>query len=333
MERGMSGKQRIALLCAAGGTVVILAVVLTATLPRTKTVSTVTGAVLRGDPDPREQLPIADAAITVAHGLAPGSFHSDGSGRFTIHFPEAIPAGEMITLKFRHPDYQPIDVTERAGDLLYVVRMTPNETGGRAASQKPPVTISDVRVRYAAKVTTTANIGSTVRTFQVVNTGNVPCSGSSTCSPDGRWKASVGGLSLDAGDGNAFRNTRVSCIAGPCAFTRITNDAFSQGGRVISVSVLNWSDTTTFLIEAEVVRTMPTETVRHLYPVIFGRSMNFTLPPSGQGPSIEAEVNGESIVFPLGPKLILSWANCQLEVAPDFTKMYRCDLKDGYQFH
>ena len=328
----MTRQRRIAIMGAGAAVLAILAIVLNATLPRTKVVSVLTGAVLRNDPDPREQLPIADAKITVVRRSAAGVFASDASGRFTIHLQQGMPVGEFVTLKFRHPDYKPLEIAERVGEQIYIVRMTPAREARPRTSEKPPVAISDLRVRYAAKVTTTANIGSTVKTFEVANTGNIPCDGNSTCSPDGRWKASVGGTSLDAGDGNAFRNARVSCIAGPCAFTRITNDGFSQGGRIISVSVLNWSDTTTFLIEAEVVRTMPTETVRHLYPVIFGRSLNFTLPPSAQGPSIEADLNGERIVFPLGPKLILSWADCQLEVAADFTKMYRCDLKDGYQF-
>jgi hypothetical protein len=327
----MSAKRRIVIAAAGVAALAFLAFIVTATLTRSEEVNLLTGAVLRSDPDPREQLPIADVKITVAGAQTAQSFTSDPSGRFEIRLPRPVPLGETVRLKFRHPDYQPLDLIEPAGHRLYIVRMHPAHEV-RRQPEKPPVVISDVRIRYAAKLTTTTNIGSTVKTFQVANVANVPCNGSSTCSPDGRWKASVAGTSLDAGDGNSFRNARVSCIAGPCAFTRIVNDGFSRGGRTISVSVLNWSDTTTFLVEAEVVRTMPTETVRYLHPVIFGRSMNFTLPPSGQGPSIEADVNGEAIVFPLGPKLILSWANCSLEVARDYTKMYRCDLKEGYQF-
>ena len=64
----------------------------------------------------------------------------------------------------------------------------------------------------------------------------------------------------------------------------------------------------------------------------FGRSMNFTLPAMAQGPSIEAEVDGAAIVFPLGPRIALSWADCRLEVGSDRTKLYRCELKPQYRF-
>ena len=86
---------------------------------------------------------------------------------------------------------------------------------------------------------------------------------------------------------------RVSCIAGPCPFTKIDSDGFSNGGRKIGATVRAWSDTVTFLVEAEVIHTMLTDSIRQAYPSIFGRGMSFTLPPTGQGPSIEADVNGQ----------------------------------------
>ena len=77
---------------------------------------------------------------------------------------------------------------------------------------------------------------------------------------------------------------------------------------------------------------MESELIRHTYPVTFGRSMNFTLPPRASGPSIEADVDGSQIVFPLGPELRLSWASCRFESAPDGMKQYNCELKPGYRF-
>jgi hypothetical protein len=85
-------------------------------------------------------------------------------------------------------------------------------------------------------------------------------------------------------------------------------------------------------MEAEAVRTMVTDTIRQAYPSIFGRDMTFTLPPTGQGPSIEAEIDKLDIVFPLGPDLSLTWAACGVQVAANRTKLYSCELKPGYSF-
>jgi hypothetical protein len=194
------------------------------------------------------------------------------------------------------------------------------------------VTVSNVRVRYSVKTTTEADVGSAVKTFQVVNTGNVPCRGRHPCSPDGKWKAALGSASLDAGEGNEFRNARVSCIAGPCPFARVEFEGLSRSGRIINVSARNWSDTTTFLLEAEVVHPMVRDIVRESYPVVFGQALNFSLSASAEGPSIEAEINGDSIVFPIGPDLFLSWADCHVTVDRDQTIVYRCELKPGYRF-
>jgi len=96
--------------------------------------------------------------------------------------------------------------------------------------------------------------------------------------------------------------------------------------------VRNWSDTTTFLLQAEVFRPQLENVVRQIYPVIFGRSMSFTLPASAVGPSIEADFGGTPLVFPLGPTPILSWANCQVRVERNQVKNYRCELRAGYEF-
>ena len=137
---------------------------------------------------------------------------------------------------------------------------------------------------------------------------------------------------MEAGAGQEFDHIRVACIAGPCPFTRIDSGAAPRPGRVITVQVTNWSDPVTFLIEAEVTRAMPSDAVRQAYPAIFGRSMSFTLPATAQGPSIEATLSGSDIVFPLGPALQLSWADCTLQITGDRTQLYRCELKTGYRF-
>jgi hypothetical protein len=124
----------------------------------------------------------------------------------------------------------------------------------------------------------------------------------------------------------------LSCIAGPCPFTAIESDGFSKGGRAISASVRNWSDTTTFLLEADVFRRQVGDAIRQAYPVIIDQAMNFTLPASAEGASIEAKIDGSAIVFPLGPTPILSWANCSVRTGQDQARLFWCALKPGYRF-
>ncbi|MGA2417374.1 MAG: hypothetical protein ABSF59_23220, partial [Candidatus Sulfotelmatobacter sp.] len=143
-----------------------------------------------------------------------------------------------------------------------------------------------MRVRYSVKAQTDASVGSVAKAFQIENKGNVPCKKQRPCSPDGKWKAAIGAVSLDAGAGNTYRNARASCIAGPCPFTRIEADRFSQGGQVIMVAARDWSDTATFLLEAEVFHPMISQIVHESYPVIFGDGLNFTLPASAEGVSL-----------------------------------------------
>ena len=129
-----------------------------------------------------------------------------------------------------------------------------------------------------------------------------------------------------------FRDARVSCIAGPCPFTKIESERSSKGGQIISVSARDWSDTATFLLEAEVLHPMATELAHEFFPVIFGRELSFTLPASVEGVTIEADIDQQRIFFPLGPSLTLTWATCSASVNPDHTKVFRCGLKPGFQF-
>jgi hypothetical protein len=210
--------------------------------------------------------------------------------------------------------------------------MVPISSETQIKTNGPEIVVADVRVRYSVKTTTTANIGSIAKTFEVVNTNGVPCRGQPPCSPDGKWKASIGSISVDAGAGNEFSEVRVSCIAGPCPFTRIEPNNSPELGRIAKVSARNWSATATFLIEAQVVHTTITDMVHQAYPVIFGRSMNFTLPATAEGPSIQAALNGADIVFPLGPALRLSWGVCSVKIDADHSRLIRCELKPGYRF-
>jgi hypothetical protein len=307
----------------------VLAVVFT-TRYRSRALA-IRGAVIRQNSDTLKQSPITDVVVS-AGDMAPIEVKSDFSGYFKLTLRRGIKRGTIVALHFRQPDYAPVNLKEPVGDQLLVVRMNPVHPESDAPTNKPAIPVSNVFVRYVIETGTSMNIGTGTKTFQVINKGDVPCNGNPPCSPDGKWKAAVGSVSLDAGEGNVYRNARLSCIAGPCPFTRIQTDNFSAGGRKISVSVLDWSDTTTFLLQAEVFRYQVSDITRESYPVIFGDSLNFTLPAAAEGPSLEAELAGVGIVFPLGPSPLLSWADCNVRVGKDQSKMYRCQLKPGYQF-
>src|ERR1700722_11549797 len=301
------------------------------------------GAVIQRDADPKNELPIPDVVITATDGTRSAATRSDASGHFKLVLHKRVLTDQPITVTFHHPRYEPLNLVVPTGRFetpsqLQVAAMTPLvPVAAKAPSRavRPPATlVSNIRVRYTINTRAQTNVGSAVKTFQVVNKGNVPCNHQSPCSPDGKWKASAQSVSLDAGADNTFENVRASCIAGPCPYTRIDSSGFIHGGRNIRVSALNWSDTATFLMEAEVYHTAINSNVRELYPVIFGRTLNFTLPPTQEGVSLEAELDGAPMVFPLGPDLNLSWANCTVRTGTDIEKttVYRCELKPDYRF-
>jgi hypothetical protein len=327
----MTGKRRLVLWT--GSIVLALAIAggIIASRPHTRPIA-LGGAVIRQDADPKKQLPIADVEVAaVSNGAVIGNGKSDASGFFTIVLRTRLWIGRPVLLQFRHADYEPLDMHDFIGDKEYVAKMVPIPPK-ISAPNHPDIVVANVLVRYSIKTTTAANVGSVVKTFEVPNKGNVPCRKQPPCSPDGKWKASIGSASLDAGEGNEFRNVRTSCIAGPCPFTKIEDEDLSQGGRGLTVSARNWSDTATFLLEAEVFHPMVSDLVRTSYPVIFGQALNFTMPGSAEGVTIQAELNKEAITFPLGPNLYLSWADCNARVNKDQTKVYRCELKPGYRF-
>jgi hypothetical protein len=299
------------------------------------------GAVIRRDADPQKQLPVANVEVTATRGPTSASTRTDASGYFKIKFPELIWPRQTVVLSFRHEDYWPLDINipiqlRASAKKDYIAAMEELPTVARAstAPKGPLVTVASIRIRYTANFQSEENIGGASQTFQVVNQANVPCEHRLPCSPDGNWKAAIGSVTLDAGSGNEFRNVRASCIAGPCPFTQMKPNDFQNNGRTVTVAALNWSDTATFLVEAEVFRTSIASSVRHSYPVIFGQTLNFTLPHSQEGVTIEAEVNGAPMVFPLGPNLYLSWATCNTRTSKDVEEstVYRCELKPGYKF-
>ncbi len=304
------------------------------------------GAVIQRDDDTQKELPIAGVVITASDGTRSAATRSDASGYFKLVLHKRVLSDQPINVTFRHPHYEPLDLTVQtrrfqAPDQLYVEAMVPLvpkivvPAGPRSPAQpsRPPSLVSNIRVRYTINTRAQTSVGYAVKTFQVVNKGDVPCNHQVPCSPDGKWKATSTTVSLDAGADNTYGNITASCIAGPCPFTRIDSSGFLHGGRNISVTALNWSDTATFLMEAEVYHNAISSEVRELYPVKFGQTLNFTLPPTQEGVSLEAEIDGAPMVFPLGPNPSLSWATCTVRTGPEQEKttVYRCELKPGYR--
>lgn len=301
--------------------------------------ATIQGAVIRHDQDTRKQLPIGNVLVTATRGRTVISTRTDSSGYFKITFPDPIWPGQTVYMHFERNGYRPLDLSLRmvfrsTVRRLVVAALTPLSVKPAADSNTPAVTVSNIRIRYTVNTQQDENIGSMVKTFSIANQGNIPCRRRGPCSPDGNWKATLGSITMDAGVGNEYRDVRASCIAGPCPFTRIDPNGFIHGGRVITVSALNWSDTATFLVEAEVFHTSIGSNVRESYPVIYGRLFNFILPATQEGASIEAEINGQPIIFPLSPDLYLSWATCSEKQSPEADKsmLYRCELKPGVHF-
>lgn len=296
------------------------------------------GAVVRRSADPHKELPIAGAAVTVSDSTASVTAVSGDTGYFTVKFPERIWPREVVNLAFRHPDYQPLDEKLLIGihatgeNQLYVARMTSTVALPPPAQVAHPTAIKDIRIRYTFNNRRDTDVGSFVRVFEVVNQGNVPCAQNELCSPDGRWKAAKDSITLDAGTGNVFRNVRASCIAGPCPFTRIDSGALAGGGQKMVVSAVAWSDTATFLVEAEVYQESIVSDLRLAYPVIYGGDLHFTAPPTAEGVTIEADVGGTPTVFPLGPGLYLNWGICNSRKGPSNDTIYQCELRPGYTF-
>jgi hypothetical protein len=294
-----------------------------------------TGAVLIQDTDPRKQMPVPNTIVTADSGDLTVQTKTDSTGFFRVTLPSTSPLpSRTMVLSFKHDDYKPLRLDVASPNQIFVVHLVPIRAPVvvRKASSEPAVPVTDLRVRYSIKAAARVDVGAQAKTFEVVNTSNVPCKGHPPCSPDGLWKATLASTTLDAGKGNEFRDDRVSCIAGPCPFTHVVTEQTTHDGRMLTISALDWSDTATFLIEAEVTKAMINDAIRVSIPIIFGQAVNFTLPPTAEGPSIEADLGKQDIIFPLGPEPSVPWATCTVKINTDRSQLYQCELKPGYHF-
>lgn len=290
-----------------------------------------TGVVLVDDPDPQKQAPIGFATVSTVIGETPVMARGDATGLFALKLPRVFRRSGPITLHVTSAGYRPRDFTVTDPNRIQVLHLVSSSPAALRPVAQPILIAQPLRVRYSEQTSVTTIEGSLVKVFQVENKANIPCDMHQPCSPDGKWKATLGSTVLE-GQGGQFQNVRISCIAGPCPFTRVDSQTPVDHGHNLKISVLNWSDTTTFLVEAEIVQTHAVEIIREAFAAVFGSSMNFTLPATARGATIEAEVGGHDIIYPLGPDLILSWAVCSVKTAGDGPKQFHCDLKPEYRF-
>lgn len=291
-------------------------------------VNQLTGVVLIENSDSSKQTAIAGAEVIAQTDTLTAHAVSDESGLFHLEFTRRVPSVNPVDIHITHPKYRPVSIQQPMSENVFVIRLQPL-TSEEVRTGQNPIEIRDIRIRYSAKATRTLNIASFEKTFEVQNRGHIPCNQEEPCSPDGKWKAARSIETFDAGEHNEFQNTRLSCIAGPCPFTNRSMTS-SENGRKLIASVLNWSDPTTFLLEAEVSQTRETEVIQDSFPAIFGNTLSFTLPRYSEGPTIEAAEQGRDIVFVLGPDLILSWATCSRTLTQDGNRLIRCEAKPGY---
>src|SRR5665213_2685188 len=86
-----------------------------------KDLQSITGAVLRQDPDLGKQLPIAKAQISLGDHLSDGVVSSDSAGRFQLMLRPGVRVGQIATLHVRHPGYRPMDLSEYLLNRLYII--------------------------------------------------------------------------------------------------------------------------------------------------------------------------------------------------------------------
>src|SRR5262249_9831037 len=151
----------------------IVVAVLVMETTRFKRERSLIGAVLIANADPRKQLPVPNVEITAEVDGTTVRTRSDASGFFHLNWRGSGRRGARVTVHFRHPDYQPLELVQSLGDQLYIAHMTTSASVKETEFNGTEVSVANIRVRYAVKATTTINIGSLVRTFDVHNTGDV----------------------------------------------------------------------------------------------------------------------------------------------------------------
>src|SRR5258708_30614549 len=75
------------------------------------------GAVIQRDADTKKEVPIADVVITATDGVTTATTRSAASGYFKLVLEKGVLSGTPVTLSFRHPSYEPLDLNVQTGRL------------------------------------------------------------------------------------------------------------------------------------------------------------------------------------------------------------------------
>jgi hypothetical protein len=133
------------------------------------------GAVIQRDADTNKQLPIADVVITASDSGRSAATRSDASGYYKLVLHKRVLSDEPIRVTFRHPRYQPLDLTVPTGRLetpheLHIAALVPIVPAPAKAPvrpTRPAAPVSNIRVRYTINSRVQNNVGFAVKTFQV----------------------------------------------------------------------------------------------------------------------------------------------------------------------
>src|ERR1041385_1493324 len=106
-------------------------------LARIRRERSLSGAVVIANADPRKQLPVSGVEVTAEAGGVTVRTRSDSSGFFRLRWRERVWKGEQLTLRFAHPDFQPLEIAGPLGDEVYIARM-PSSASLKTSSPRGP---------------------------------------------------------------------------------------------------------------------------------------------------------------------------------------------------
>jgi hypothetical protein len=85
------------------------------------------------------------------------------------------------------------------------------------------------------------------------NNDSVRCGGG-TCSPDGKWRASVYTLQVAAQPGFRLQNAHISCAGAGCPWTDQSGPFLQGDGYAATATVRNWGLPVTWTLQADVYK-------------------------------------------------------------------------------